>query len=405
MLPQFFARRYLFAAESRSVVNLIAGLSIVAVAMPVAAMLILLSVFNGFEQLVRDNWSRFDAELTATPRAGATFAVAQIDTLALERLPEVVASSFIVEQSALLQHDGRQAITLIRGVDDRYDAVLDWRETVVAGEGAVHTGEAARMVIGDAMAMQLGIRSLADAEVEAYAVRRGNIPSLLPMANYTRRTVPVGGIFALDLEAEQRQVLVPIALARDLFHYPGQASALLLRLAPGVDPERAKPAVAAVVGEGFELRTRAEQRASFYRIMRYEKWGIFFLALLVLVVASFSVVGALAMLIVEKRSDIATLRALGAGNPLVRSIFRAEGLLICALGALVGVVLGVAAVWLQARYGLIEIPADTFLTTTYPVEFRGGDLAAVLAAFAAVALLLSDLTVRSMIKPQNASRP
>ena len=132
--------------------------------------------------------------------------------------------------------------------------------------------------------------------------------------------------------------------------------------------------------------------------MTDEKWGIFFIALLVLVVASFSVVGALAMLIVEKRDDIATLRALGADLGLVRSVFRAEGLLICALGAAAGVVLGVGASLVQQHFGLIEIPAETFLTKSYPVEFRPADLVAVLAAFAAVALLLTGITVRGMIK-------
>ena len=399
MLPQLFARRYLVSAASRSVVNLIAGLSVVAVAMPVAAMLILLSVFNGFEQLVRSKWSVFDAELTLTPREGSTFEAAEVDTAALRRLPQVAACSFVLEQRALLQHDGRQAITTVRGVDDAYGEVLDWRETVTTGDPSVRLGDLERMVIGQSMALQLGIRTLADAEVETYAVRRGAMPSLLPAANYTLRTVPVGGIFVLDLESEQQQVLVSLRLARDLFHYPGRASALLLRLAPGTDPDRARAAVAEVTGDRFDLRTRSELRASFYRIMRYEKWGIFFVALLVLVIASFSVVGALAMLVVETRPDIATLQALGADTRLVRAVFRAEGLLICGLGAAVGVVLGVTLTLIQQHFGLLQIPAETFLTTSYPVEFRFGDLAAVLAAFAAVALLLTDTTVRSMIQP------
>ena len=404
MLPQLFARRYLFSAESRSVVNRIAGLSLVAVAMPVAAMIILLSVFNGFEQLVRSNWSLFDAELTLTPREGSTFATAQLDTAALRQLPGVAACSFVLEQSVLLQHDGRQAVTTLRGVDDAYGEVLDWQQTVTAGDGAVRLGDYERMVMGYTMARQLGIRSLADAEVDVYAVRRGTLPSLLPSANYSRRAVGVGSLFALDLDTEQQQVLVSLRFARDLFQSPGRASALLLQLAPGTDPERAGKAVAAVAGDGFDVRTRAELRASFYRIMRYEKWGIFFISLLVLLVASFSVVGALAMLIVEKRRDIATLRALGADTRLVRSLFRAEGLLICALGAAAGIVLGVTATLVQQHFGLLQIPAETFVTTSYPVRFRFCDLAAVAASFALVALLLSHLTVRSMIKPQNPSR-
>ena len=399
MLPSFFARRYLFSAQSRSVVNLIAGLSVVAVAMPVAAMIILLSVFNGFERLVRTTCSTFDAGLTVSPREGRTFRTADIDTAALAQVPGIEALSFVLEQSALLRHDGRQAIATVRGVDDAYYRVLQLDDEAVTGSRAVRIGDLERMVIGRTMAWQLGIRSLADADVDAYAVRRGSVPSLLPTANYTRRTVPVGGVFSLDSETEQRYALVSLRLARDLFRYPDRASALLLRIADRTDPDRLKLAVAQRLGDRFDVRTRYELRASFYRIMAYEKWGIFFIALLVLVIASFSVVGALAMLVVEKRADIATLRALGADNRLVRSIFRTEGLLICGLGAAIGLVLGLAATLLQQHFGFIEIPADSFLTKSYPVEFRWGDLAAVAAAFAAVALVLSDTTVRSMLKP------
>ena len=156
--------------------------------------------------------------------------------------------------------------------------------------------------------------------------------------------------------------------------------------------------MARIAGDDFRLRTRAEMQASLYRIMRYEKWGIFFISLLVLVIASFSIVGALAMLIVEKRDDAATLRALGADTSFLRRLFSAEGALISGAGALLGVVLGVGATLLQQHYGLIRIPAESFLMQSYPVEFRWTDLAAVAVAFTLVAGLITHLTVRSMIK-------
>ena len=330
MLPQFFARRYLFSPKSRSVVNLISGLSVAAVAMPVAAMIVLLSVFNGFESLVKSMCSAFDA--------------------------------------------------------------------VAAGEYRVRVGDLERLVIGQSMAYMLGVRTLADAEVGVYAVRRGSFSSLLPFDNYTRRTIPLGGVYTLDLETERTYVLASLRMAQELFSRPGRVSGLVVRLRDGADAVQVRDAVAQQLGGDYRVRTRYELRASFYRIMTYEKWGIFFISLLVLVVASFSVVGSLAMLIVEKRRDIGTLRALGADTTLVRSIFRSEGLLICALGAALGVVLGVGATLLQQHFGLIEIPAETFLTKSYPVEFRPGDLAAVLAAFGAVACVISNITVRSMIK-------
>ena len=398
MLSLFFARRYFFSPASRSVIHSISGLSVVAVAVPVAAMIVLLSVFNGFETLVKANCSAFDADLTLTPRQGRTFDAEGIDTARLARVSGIEAFAFVLEQSALLEHEGRQATATVRGVDDRYGEVFPLREAVVSGYPDVRVGDLERLVLGQSMAYMLGIRSLADADVVLYAVRRGSFSSLLPMANYTRRSLPVGGVFAIDLDTERTYVLVSLRAAQALFAHPGRVSALCVRLASDADPETVRQEVETVAGPGFEVRTRYEMRASFYRIMTYEKWGIFFIALLVLVVASFSVVGALAMLIVDKRDDIATLAALGADRLLVRAVFRAEGLLICGVGALAGVVLGVGATLGQQYFGWIEIPAETFLVDSYPVEFRIADLGVVVAAFALVACVLSDITVRGMIR-------
>ena len=398
MLSRFIARRYLFSPHSRSVVNLISGLSVAAVAVPVAAMVILLSVFNGFETLVKSMYSAFDADLTLTPRRGQTFVQSEIDTAALRRIPGIASFSWTLEQSALLEHGGRQATATVRGVDDSYGEVFDLEDAVTTGEWRVRLGDLERLVIGQSMAWMLGIRTLADADVTLYAVRRGSFSTLLPMDNYTRRTEPVGGVYVLDLDTERTYVLTSLRLAQSLFEAEGRASGLVFRLTPDADVERTRETVSEAAGDSFRVRTRDELRASFYRIMTYEKWGIFFIALLVLVIASFSVVGALSMLIVEKRRDIATLRALGADTPLLRRIFRTEGLLICGLGAVIGLLLGVALSLVQQYFGVIEIPAETFLTKSYPVELRLSDLFAVAVTFSLVSLLLADVTVRSMIK-------
>lgn len=398
MLSALFARRYLFSPKSHSVINRIAGLSVAAVAMPVAAMIVLLSVFNGFEGLIRTMTTAFDPDLTVTARQGTTFPVAELDTAAIRRIEGVGALSFVLEQGALVEHGGRQATVTVRGVDDAYDEVLPIAQTVTAGDYGVRLGDLEKLVIGQSMAYQLGIRSLADADVGVYALRRGSFSSLLPAANFLRRTVPVEGVFTLDLDTEQQYVLLSLRLAQELFSYPGRASALVVGITPGANEAAVKRAVAAVAGERFRVRTRYELKASFYDIMTYEKWGIFFISLLVLAIASFSVVGALTMLILDKKRDIATLGALGADTGFLRAVFRGEGALICTLGAAIGVVLGVGASLAQQHFGLIEIPAETFLIKSYPVEFRPGDLAAVLIAFGVVAALVSDLTVRSMIK-------
>ncbi len=396
MLHHFFARRYLFSPKSRSVINLISGLSVVAVAMPVAAMIILLAVFNGFESLVSENFSTFDADLTVSPRKGQTFRCEEADTAALRRVEGVGAMSFILEQSALLECNSRQATALVRGGDAHYGEVFDWEETVAVGYPDLRVGDLHRLVIGQAMSYMLGIRALNDSRVRLYSVRRTPFSSLLPMENFSRRELPVGGIFTVDLDSERQYVLTSLEFAQELFSHPDRASSLVIRTTRA--PQEVQREVQRALGDEFRVLTREELRASTYRIMRYEKWGIFFITLLVLVVASFSVVGALAMLIVEKKDDVATLRALGADRGFVCAVFRSEGWLICACGGALGLVLGIALTLVQQHFGIIEIPADTFLTKSYPVKLMWGDIAVVVAAFAAVAAVLSHLTVRSMIK-------
>lgn len=397
-LAHLFARRYLFSRKSHAVINLIAGVSAVAIAMPVAAMIILLSVFNGFEQLARSMNATFDADLTVLPASGQTFPAATIDTAAIGRLAGVAAYSLVAEQSVLLEHGERQAIARVRGVDDCYAEVLPIADAVTAGRYEVRRGDLDRIVLGQGMAYDLGVRSLADTRIGVYAIRRGSFSTLLPLDGYTRRTVPVTGLYTLDAETESRYALTSLRLAQELFGYHGRASGLMVRLRAGADPVATQRAVAGLAGDGFVVRTREQMNPSFYRIVAYEKWGVFFISLLVLVVASFSVVGALSMLMIDKRDDVRTLRALGADTSLVRRIFIREGLLIGSLGALIGLVLGVGCVLVQQRYGLIRIPAETFLLRSYPVLFRPTDLVLVVGAFAVVAYSISRLTVHSMIR-------
>ncbi len=397
MLARIFAKRYLFSSRSRSVVNLISGLSVISVAVPVAAMIILMSVFNGFEQLAAGVCSAIDAPLTVTPRKGGTFREEELPVDRIRNLRGVEAASLFLEQGILLEHEGRQAAAVLRGVEDDYERVLPMEDYISAGRWKVRTGDFDRIVLGQAMAIQLGIRTLSDSEVSTYAVRRKSFSSLLPFENFTRRKIALGGIYTLDLETEQTYVFSSLRYARELLRYDGRASALVLRVRRG-DTDRVQKEVQELAGEGFKIETREQLKASFYRIMKLEKWGIFLIALLVLLIASFSIVGALAMLIVEKRQDIATLRALGADTRLIRRIFLMEGLLICAWGGLIGMAAGVGLTLLQQTFGWIEIPAETFLVKSYPVIFRADDLVIILVSSAAIGYTLSMATARNMIK-------
>ncbi len=236
-------------------------------------------------------------------------------------------------------------------------------------------------------------------------MRRGDFTPLLPLANFRRRTLPLAGIYHPDDNGGEHRVYTSLRRARELFSYPDRVTALYLRTTPGADPDAVKRSVARIAGPDFRVRTRAELQASFHAVMKAEKWGIFFISLLVLFVAAFSIAGALAMLITDKRRDIATLRALGAPLPLVRSLFRTEGWLIAGTGAACGALLGIALCLVQQHFGLIEIPADTFLTKSYPVALRWTDLPAVAGAVVLVTACVTQCTVRSMLPNENVTRP
>lgn len=403
MLAGRFARRYFFSKKSHAVINLIAGVSVVSLAVPVAAMIVLLSVFNGFEQLVRTMNSHFDADLTLLPREGRTFVVGTLDTAALRRVPGVEAVSLALEQNALMEYRGRQTMVSVRGVADGYERAVPVADCITAGEYSVRLGDLDRLVVGRGIAYELGLRSLGESDGVLYALRRTGFSSLLPVEGYTRRRAEVAGLFGADAQTDGRYLFTSLRLAQELFSYPDRASMAVVRVADGARTPDVGRRVAQAAGEAFEVRTRDELNVSFYTIMRYEKWGIFLLSLLVLVIASFSVVGTVVMLVLDKRPGFVTLYAMGADTRFIRRIFLCEGGLIGCLGAGIGVVLGVGLCLVQQHFGVIEIPAESFLVKSYPVLLRGGDVAAVAAAFAAVVGLITAVTVRRAIPAVAAS--
>ncbi len=399
MLVSLFARRYLFSRNSRSVINIISGVSLIAVSVPVAAMIILLSVFNGFEGLVRQTWSSFDADLTITPARGATFRIAEVEQTGIAECAEVEACSFAIEQEALVAYRDNRATVNVRGVDDGYINVIPVAQTIISGYYCVSLGEDVdKVVVGQGVAYALGMRSYVVDDLQIYAVRRNSFSSLLPVDGYSLAELPVAGIFMVDAETDGSNVLISLRKAQELFDYEGAATSLLVKVRDGISHEKAKAAVQDLLGEEFKVATREELNATLNRLMKYEKWGIFFIALMVLVIASFSIVGALVMLIIDKERDVATLRAVGADTSLVRRIFTAEGTLICGIGGVVGLVLGIALTLTQQYFGIIPMPTDNFLVDAYPVELRMVDIVVVFVAFAVVVRLISQITVRSMIR-------
>ncbi len=395
-----FARRYLLSRKSHSVINTIAAVSLVSVAVPVAAMVILMSVFNGFESLVRSTYVAVDADVELRAQGGARpdiFVVSDANRSAVEAVEGVAAASYTLERQALLEYNGRRCAASLRGVDANYASVVPILDHVKLGEGAVCEGAGQGILLGAGTAYTLGVYSVSGNGLTIHSLGGGGVGSMLPPVMRSEQ-MPVCGIFSIDSDSDNGHAIISLQAAERLFATGGRADAIMVRAEGGVSAERLCERLERELGEGVGASTREQKNSAFYRIMRYEKWGIFFISVLVLVIASLSIVGAVVMLIVEKRDEQTTLHALGADRRFLRGIFVREGVLISGVGGVSGLLLGVVVVLLQQGFGLVRLPAGAFIIDAYPVELQAADLAVIFVTFAIIAWGVSAVATRAIIK-------
>ena len=397
-LKYLIAGRYVRSPKSHSVINMISAVSIVAMAIPVAAIILLLSIFNGLERMALDNLKSVDPDLSITPREGTTFRIEELPSALLDDLADVEQYSFILEQSALAQMGASRAVVQVRGVDEGYTSVVPVAKNILVGEFTTRAEEDDYVVAAHGVMQDLSsLRTTAIGEsMQLYAINRTRISTLLPVGGYTRRELPIAGIYSID-EDNRSLVITSLKAAQSLFNYADRASAVEIRLREGASPLRLAEQLQAAVGEHFDVRTR-EERNSIYRLMALEKWGVFCIAVLVMIVASLSIVGTLVMVIIDKRDDVRTLRTMGARRDFVRDIFTAEGLLMALLSLVLGLVLGAGLALLQQHFGFVGIDAQTLQVNAYPVEVHLQDILLTVVAYAAVSYIVVKLTVRALMR-------
>lgn len=396
-LPYFIAGRYLRSRKSHSVINIISGVSVAAMATPVAAMVILLSVFNGLEGMVRTLYRAVDADITIRAAEGTIFDAAAVDTAAIRAAEGVETLSLVLEQGAMAEVGDRRTIVRLRGVERTYEDVVPVAQTIYGGTFAVGVDDSRSVVLGHRTAQELGMsRQTAGDMVTLYAINRTRFSSLLPVGGYTRRTLPVAGFYSIDDENGD-VAYVSLDVAQDMFNYEGRASSVAVKLAAGADADAVAERLQRIAGEGMEVLTR-ERSNSIYRLMALEKWGVFAVALIVLVVASLTVVGTIVMIMIDKRDDAATLRMMGANRATVRDIFVGEGHLLAGVSLVLGVAAGVGLTLLQQTVGLVRLQTATLMVDIYPVELHAADVLLTAAAYIVVAHVVTRLTVGAMLK-------
>ncbi|MCS7036650.1 MAG: ABC transporter permease [Saprospiraceae bacterium] len=387
MLPFFFARRYLFAKGSSNAIHIISGISVLGIAIGTAALILVLSVFNGFEGLLSGLFGYFNPEIKITPAKGKTFVA---DSVLLERLrqtPGVALVSETLEEIAFFEYEGSQDFGVLKGVDAYYARINDIDSTLSAGRYVLQEDDRYYAVVGAGMSHKLRIRTEGNLfPLRVYMPR----PNAGPMEQpFTVRYAYPAGIFSIQQEFDNQYILAHLDWVRDLLDAPeGAVSALEVRCQPGASTSAVKARLAQVLGEGFVLRDRYEQNEAFFKVMRLEKWMGFAILTLMLLLMAFNMVGALWMLVLDKQRDIATLRSLGADDRLIRRIFIGEGLLLTTLGLSIGIVLAVSLYAAHKRWNLIEMPVG-FVVSSYPIEMRLSDFLPVTATVLTIGLLAS----------------
>lgn len=389
----FIARRYLFSKKSHNVVNVISAISVCGIAVATAAIVCVLSIFNGFGGIVEGTFNAFDPDLKITVKEGKVF---DYHTLEFEKALQINGIQIIsesLEENALFMFGESQVPVLMKGVSEEFKLMTDMEKLLLEGSFNLREDVVDYATLGSGLAMTLGARPGFINPIEIYAPKRDVRVNLAnPAAAFTRAYIQIGGVFSLNSpEYDEQMAIVPIQLARDLFGYENQVTSLDIKLEPNVSVNRVKREIERILGDDFLVEDRYQQQKESYRMMQIEKWVTFLIMVFVLLIAVFNLVGSLSMLIVEKRDDIKSLQNMGASEQLISRIFLYEGWLISFIGIISGIITGLALCLLQQYFGLLQL-SDTpgaYIIDAYPVIVKMTD---VVIAFAVVSLI-SLLTV------------
>ena len=388
--PFYIARRYLFSKKSTHAINIISTISAVGVAVATMALVVTLSVFNGFHDLVASFFTTFDPQLKVVPVSGKTVAADDPTLKTICSLKQVEVATEIVEDMALATYNGRQAMVKIKGVEDNFDSLTHIREILEGdGEYCLHAADMHYAIVGIRLAERFGMGYTFQNELKIYAPKReGQLNLANPQDGFVEGNLYSPGVLFCVKQGkyDKNYILTSIAFARNLFAQQGMVSAVELRLKPGSDFDGVK-AEMNKIGEGkFRVLDRYEQQEDTFKIMKIEKLIAYIFLTFILVVACFNLIGSISMLIIDKRNDVVTLRNLGANDSQIVRIFLFEGRMISTLGALAGIAVGLLLCWIQQQWGLVGLgrSSGSFIIDSYPVSVHPEDVIVIFITVLAV---------------------
>ncbi len=402
--PFFIARRYLFSKKSTHVINVISSISVIGVAVATMALVIVLSVFNGFHDLVASLFTSFDPQLKVVPVEGKTAPSDDPILTQIRLLPEVDVATETVEDQALAIYDGKQAMVKIKGVDDNF-AELSHITDILYGDGtfSLHAANLEYGILGIRLAQTLGIGAQWDGYLKIYAPQKeGQLDLSNPGEGFVADSLNSPGVLfsVRQSKYDKNYIVTSIAFARNLFGQQGMLSDLEIRLKEGSDLNAVKAEMQKIAGTKYKVLDRFEQQEDTFKIMSIEKLMAYIFLTFILVVACFNIIGSLSMLIIDKKNDVVTLRNLGANDKQITRVFLFEGRMIAVIGAVIGIGLGLLLCLLQQQYGFVRLGESegSFIVDAYPVSVHYTDVAIIFVTVIAVGWLAVWYPVRALSK-------
>ena len=400
-LPLFIARRYLFAKKSHNVINIISAISAVGMAIGTAALIIILSIYNGFDELVKSTLSNVEPDILITPAKGKVFIPEGEAFDLIRKNPLIGEYSHVLQENVFVDYDGHQGIAKAKGADSTFEAGSTLAGHITNGEFSLHKGQLPQMVVGAGLAYKMGMNPAFLASAELYfPIRDRNFSLANPAASIETVRMRPSGIFSVNQQIDNDLIILPIEQMRKLLGYEEEVSGVELRLVEGFTAKDLRSAIKDIqkeLGPGFKVLDRFRQNTSLYKMMRYEKAAIFLILIFVIIIIALNIFGSITMLIIEKKDDIETYRSLGATDKMLRHTFTLEGWLISLLGLAAGLVVGIGFSLAQQHFGFIKMPGS-FLVNAYPVILQWQDVLATIAGVALIGYIIALLPVRRNIR-------
>ncbi|WP_026897186.1 FtsX-like permease family protein [Daejeonella oryzae] len=394
----YIASRYLFSKKSVNAINFISGISMLGVFVGSAALIIILSVFNGFETLVLSMYNTFTPELRIEPAKGKTFDPSPAYFNSIKKDSRVANYTEILQEKALLRYDSGQFIGLVKGVSADYIKGKSLDSMMLDGNFVLQDKKENYAVIGAAVQSYLSVNIKDDfRDIEIYSPKKGAQNSINPAEEFNIKAIHPAGVIQSQQDMNDI-VIVPIGFARELLNEEKMVSFIELNLKSPDAVDEYQKEISKKLGSNFIVKNRSQQNQLLYKILQSEKWAIFLILTFVLIIAIFNIIGSLTMLVIDKQKDIAVLSSLGADKQLIRGIFFTEGMMISMIGCLIGLLVGYTFCLLQQHYGFIEMGSTNLITTSYPITLKWMDFILVFGTVILVSLMASSISSRLSVK-------